>query len=281
MKRNYFVIILLLHSLFIYSQISSERKKTIDIFLSDEIIEKTNMRNVSFINNMCITKNRYILLSSKDSLYFVGYGGYNTYKPHAKSITTFCILDSNIYYAEQDKIFQVNSEKGESLVLKMSFAPLNLWGGEKLIYASFIERSKNILYAIYPEEKRVKQLLYLNNKIVSVVEYYSYIYIFTTKEMIIINSKNGSYITILLPQEIGKEIYSAAIDKKNGGIFISCTNGLYRFYKQEFHKLSSDKGILCYDKDGLILFNSSQHFLLRLRNNIIYPQLKKVIIEIK
>lgn len=275
----FFTVIFFLCALGVSAQ--SISKTSIDLFLSDSIIDKTNMKDVPFINSVCVTKNRYILLSSKDSLYFVGYGGYRTYKPIAKNITAFCISDSSIYCVEKNRIFQINSRKGETLLMKLSFTPFNMWGGENLIYASSIEKGENLLYVIYPKTKKVKRLLHLENKIVSVVEYNTNIYVFTSNELIIVNSKNSSYITIPLPQTIIKGISSAVIDKNRGGIFFSCIDGLYRFYNQELHKLYSDNGILCYDEDGLILFNASQHFLVRLRNNMIYPQPKDIIIEIK
>lgn len=279
MKQYSFLIIIFLYSLSIYSQNHSER--SIDLLLSDTILKKTNMRNVSLIDNMCITGSRYILLSNKDSLYFLGYGGYLSYKPKGGKISAFCVSDNNIYYTAHNHVYQINSQKGEELITHLPFTPLNMWGGQNIIYVSTLEKNKFFLYAIHPINGKVKQLFHVNNKIVSVLEYYTHIYVFTSKGLIMVDSENGFYTKIPFPKDTVKEINSASINKDNGSIFISCTDGVYMFYQQKLHKLCSEKGTLCFDKDGIVLFNAPNHFLIRLRNNLIYQYPKEIIIDIK
>lgn len=280
MKRN--ILFFIFISVFITS-FGQEKESYFDILLSGQMIKAGHIKHIDFIDNVCVTGSRHIILASKDSLYLVGYGGYVSYKPKAGNVSLFTTLGDNAYYLNNRKLIELTSQNGEKTVMTLNSSPKKVWAGKDVIYASNIAKGKYDLWAIFPSNQVQKKILSLNNQPVGVFEHGGVIYVITTKELLLLVVGAGKYATIPFPQKIISQVNSAAIDYQRDALYLSCDEGLFRFYENEFQKVSNDKGILCYDKDGLLVFDVSQTSIIRIRNNFLYPEKerKEVIIELK
>lgn len=254
-----------------------------DILLSRQMIEAAHIKHIDFLDNICVTDSRRIMLASKDSLYLIGYGGYVSYKPKSGNISLFTMTGDNVYYLNNRKLIELASPNGEKTVMTLSFSPKKVWAGKDVIYASNFEKGKYGLWAIFPSDRVQKKILPLNHPPIGVFEHGGVIYVITTKELLLLVVGTNKYATISFPQEIFSQVNSAAIDHQREALYLSSDKGLFRFYENEFQKVSNDKGNLYYDQDGLLIFDVSQTSIIRIRNNFLYQkkERKEVIIELQ
>lgn len=254
-----------------------------DNLLSRQILKAAHIGQISLIDNICVTESRRIMLASKDSLYLIGYGGYVSYRPKEGNISLFTTSGNNAYYLNNRKLINLSSQNGEKTVMTLSFSPKKVWAGREVVYASSIEKGKYGLWAVFPSNRLQKKLHLLNDQPVSVFEHGGIIYVVTSKELLLMVIGANQYATIPFPQKLFSQVYSAAIDHQRETLYLSSDKGLFRFYEKEFQKVSNDNGTLCYDQDGLLLFNDKEPSIMRIRNNFLYPEkeVKEVIIELK
>ncbi len=249
----------------------------IDIILSKEMMDN-RYKGITFLENMCITNNRFILLADKDSLYILGYGGIASYGTIEKNITAFCTSKGTIYYSKQNYIVQIDS-LGENTVATLPFVPLKIWNGVDAIYAIGEYNGEFVLFAIFLQYNKLIKLISLQDELLNVFERGKYIYAITTKEILIINGDKYEYITEPLPSDVLSDINSVTIDFDKNAIYISCNTGIYKYHQHNLQKIYDNNGILCFDKDGLVLFNAHDCTIFRFRNKILYPEQHEVIIE--
>lgn len=280
MKRT--ILFFIFISVFITS-FGQEKKSYFDILLSGQMMKAGHIKHIDFIDNVCVTGSRHIILASKDSLYLVGYGGYVSYKPKAGNVSLFTTLGDNAYYLNNRKLIELTSQNGEKTVMTLSISPRKVWAGKDVIYVSSFEKGKYGLWAIFPSNQVQKKILSLNHQPVSVFEHRGVIYVITTKELLLLIIGADKYATIPFPKTLFSQVNSAAIDHQREALYLSCENGLFRFYENEFQKVSNDTGSLCYDQDGLLIFDVSKSSIIRIRNNFLYPEKEKkeVIIELR
>lgn len=254
-----------------------------DLLLSKPMLEAAHGKNIKLLDNICLTSQRTLVLASQDSLYFLGYGGCLSYAPKDKHITAFCVTPKGLFYSNRDRLMQivVGDNAEESLATILPFVPAKLWGGQQVIYASVQNGAKYDLYVLSPNGLRQKKLLELGAPVVSVLELGSNIHIVTNRELLVLNSRNGACVTVPLDGALVKDIRSALIDRETGWLYVTCANGLFGLLPEGLQKICNDTGTLCYDQEGFVLFDASQSSVIRLRKNLVKPQQKEVIIELK
>lgn len=281
MNRHLFFLFIALFSGHVASQ-EQQANVACDVLLCDKMFAPGANKSISFLNNVCVTPSRHILLASKDSLYLLGFGGYVSYSPKEKNISAFCVSNNNIYYSNQKRITVISANGTENLILTLPFAPAKLWGGVNAIYATYSLKGKNFLYVILPKEKIYNKILELsNNAIHGVIEYENIIYVVTSTNLYVIDVGHGEFAGIPLALNVLGQIYSATIDTGNGMLYLSGSNGIFRYSHEELQKISTEQGCLCFDKEGLIVFNKTQAFLYRVRNTYLNPKPEEVRIELK
>ena len=254
-----------------------------DNLLSRQILEAAHTKQIAFIDNICVTDSRRIMLASKDSLYLFGYGGYVSYKPKTGNVSLFTTSGDNAYYLNNRKLIELSPQNGEKMIMTLSTSPKKIWGGKDVVYVSSIEKGKYGLWAIFPSSRIQKKLLLLSNQPVNVFEHSGIIYVVTSKELLMMVVDANQYATVPFPQNLFSQVYSAAIDHQREALYLSSNKGLFRFYEKKFQKVSNDNGTLCYDQDGLLLYNNKEPSVMRIRNSFLYPKkdTKEVIIELR
>lgn len=264
--------------------VANAQKKEVyaDLLLSKPMMEAAHGKHVRLLDNICITPKRLLVMASADSLYFLGYKGCLSYAPKDKHITAFTVVGGAIFYANENRLMRIGEGSEDELVGELPFAPAKLWGGDHVVYASVQNGSKYDVYLFTADKvQQQRRLLEVSAPVVSVLELGANIHVVTSSELLVVNSKNGMFLKTPLDGGLLKNIRSALIDRTTNWLYLTCDGGLFGILPEGLQKICSDSGILCYDKEGFVLFDASQQSVMRLRRNLLKPQQKEVVIEIK
>ncbi len=276
------IAILATTNIFAQTQVKNERtREGIDVFLSQKTIENTELKRSKLLKNFGFSTSGVMVVATADRFYCIGYNTYVSRKVKGKKISSFCIIDEDVYFTSESTLYKIDTQNREQTVMKLPFSPQSLWAGKKLIYSSYYKK-EGLLYAISPKEK-IKKIIYkTDSPIICVEELGSLICVLTGKSLTIINIKDMEYREIPIDtKELGTPI-SMSADETRGIIYFSTNNGSYRISKGNVQKVCNETGQLCYDEDGLIIFNSTDPYLIRLQSNLLYgPPTIGVPIEIK
>lgn len=255
--------------------------KDIDIFLSKEIMGIRDMSGLKLINSIGITDKQGLIVAAQNQLLRIGYYAYQIRKIQGKTIETFCVIGSDIYYVSKSTLYKIDSNNVETKVMPLPFSLKSIWAGQELFYAAKSIGKESRLYAFSPEQKKSKSIFSTEHKICSVDELGAIVCVLTENSLVLINTEKKQYIeTPIDTNSIGTPM-SLAVDKRKGAFYISTAQGIYRIYKKSLEKISNETGILYFDTDGLIVFRAELSSVIRLRNSLLYPPEKGVLIEIK
>lgn len=262
-----------------FSQADSTIK--VDAFLTKSIAKRTAMKSAKLLSDIAVSENQNLLLSSNNCFFCVGYGTYVSRKVTGKKIATFCILGNDVYFTNKSNLYKIGTDNNERRIMRLSFTPKKIWSGNHVIYASVQKGNGDRLYAIFPEKNKPIDFISTSSPIISVDEYGPIVFILTKRSLIMAFVEKATYTEVPINTESLGDLISLAIDKDNGTVYISSSNGVFLMNDGLFQKVCNDIGILCYDKDGMLIFNNKTPFVIRLRNNYLYPSPNGVVIEIK
>ena len=261
-------------------QFDDIQEKNIDVFLSKEIMEAREMKNIKLVNSIGITDAQGLIVASPNFIYRIGYYAYQTRKVKNKTIESFCVVGSDVYYASKSKLYKIDTDNVETEVMPLPFSPKVLWAGQELIYAAKSIGKENRLYVFSPDQKKNKSIFTTESKILCVDELGAIICVLTDKSLVMINPDKKQYLENPINTMNMGELKSMAIDKRKGVFYFSSTQGIFRIYNESIQKVCDITGILCYDLDGMMVFNAEEPYIIRLRNNLLYPPAKGVPIEL-
>ena len=256
-------------------------KVDIDVFVSKEIAKGTELSKYPLLNDIDVSSSQVLVLASSNRFFYVGYGNYLSRKVTGKRISSFCVVGDDVYFSDKSNLYRVESDKGETKVMNLPFIPRKLWSGKQDIYAVSRKGGKDDVYVIFSKNWETINFFTSSSSVISIVEYKSLIFILTEKSIVMMNIKEKKYEEFPINLSETGKLLSMSIDKSTGSIYLSSTNGIYRIYEREFQKICNDVGVLCYDIDGMLIFDNKEPFVLRLRNSLLYPAPKGVVIEIK
>ena len=277
------LLVLLLSGIMAKGQISSNEsiKVDIDVFISKDIVNGTELAKCVLLNDIDVSSSQALVLASNNCFFCVGYGNYVSRKIKGKKISSFCVVGNDVYYSEKSNLYKAEGANWSTKVTTLSFTPRKLWSGKKEIYAVCKKGKNDDVYVISPDKKEMINFFSTSKPVVSIDEYKSLIFILTENSIVMISIKEKKYEEFPVNLKETGKLLSMAIDQANGIIYLSATNGVYRVYDNNFQKICRDIGILCYDVEGMMLFNNKDPFVLRLRNSLLYPEPQGVVIEIK
>lgn len=264
------------------ADLCAQRDIYVDWILSDNMIENSSISKHPLLDDIGITPGQFLVLAQKHAFFFVGYGGAMSMDMPNKDISTFCVVGNEIYFANGQNLCCVNLLKAKTInEFKLHFTPLRMWGGTNLVYASEYRDNKYLLYAIQYEKKICFEIVGLDSPIVSVAEYDDALYVITTKKLYSISLKGQKCLE--MPVKIPKEevLMSLTFDVDKSTLYLSSNKGIYRVFNKQFQKVCDDTGIIRYDGEGLVVFNSQLPCIFRLRDDILYPKPNEIRIEIK
>lgn len=246
----------------------------IDAFITPSVINKKNLANSKFLQEIAITSNQNLILASDSTFYNIGYGEYVAWKFTDRSISTFCAIGNDIYFADKYTIYRVRENGDVEKCIDLSFVPNKLWSGKDVLYAMCKENKKEeyVVYAFFPKNQKCLKVHTMSSSVIGIAELGQLLYVMSETNLQAISIKKQQYVDMPLKNKTLGKLMSMAIDPVTGAIFISSENGIYQLYKKNIQKICSDKGFLCYDKDGLVMYNLKVPYVIRLRNELLYPQ---------
>lgn len=252
-----------------------------DVVVSKDVIKGTALAKTTLLGDIASSSSQGVMLASSNSFFRVGNGKSSPRKVSGKKIVSFCIVDNNIYFTDKSNLYKIGTDNKETKVMQLPVAPRKIWSGKKVVYAVCRKGKTDNLYTIFPEQKKNILLFSTQSSILGVDELGSLIAVMTDNSLVMIDVKDKGFMTIPVNVEGIGQLLSLAVDKATGGIYLSASNGIYRLYDEHLQKISNDIGVLCYDKDRMLVFNNKEPYVIRLRNSFLYPKPQGVVIEIK
>ncbi len=262
----------------VQGQVSPE----IEYLLSKRMLEQSRIGNPSFINKMQLTDGHFIVLADKTRFYFFGYGGAYSKEIRNSEIESFCLKGKILFYLNHNTIYGLDLlNNKESVLFELPFKAKGVWSGENLLYTEKIEHDNNILVAIDPSKKICVELFRSDSEIKDVIEYGNIIYVLTDARLTMVSLQDKKYVEIPLSENKPEKLHSLTIDKENNAMYVSSESGVFRIYDNSFQKVCNDTGLLCYETNGLLVYNNNIPYIIKINQNILYPQKTEVIIELK
>lgn len=275
-------ILCVIFTILMHLIVKGQDSPNIEYLLSKKMLEESKIGSVTFLNEMLLTNGHFIVLADNNRFYFLGYGGAYSKEVYNSQIKSFCMIDNQLFYTNGNEIYALDLlKKKESKVFKLPFNTERIWAGKNLLYAVNKEEDKYLVYAIDKRKKICVELFSTKSEIKDVDEYGRLIYVLTDSGLTMISLQHKKYLDIPLSAKKPEKMYSLAIDENNEAMYVSSETGIYRIYDNTFQKVCNDTGILCYDLNGLFVFNNSVPYIFKLNQDILYPQQTEVIIEIK
>jgi len=270
MKHINFVILFICF----FSIVGKAQNTEADILLDSDFLSKSSI-NDKFINSVDYTSDGFILLSSAKQFYILGIGGIvpvfeslSGQNIESFTVTTNGILmftsGNSLYQASENPDFTKKSDLPDSnMGITSNYSDI-------FVFDKMQKRDKKD-YSIYQisKDRKITKLTTVSAPVLSVFEQPKQL-IFSTKNMLLcVDTKTKkTYQILALPQE--NNIISIVGDTVNHAFYFSTENAIYRIKNNKFELITDELGgILKYDGEGLVIFNSEKQLIIRLRNNIL------------
>lgn len=275
-------ILCVIFTILMHLIVKGQDSPNIEYLLSKKMLEESKIGSVTFLNEMLLTNGHFIVLANEKRFYFLGYGGAYSKDVQNSQIKSFCMIGNQLFFTNGNEIYDVDLlNKKESRVFKLPFYTDKIWSGKNLLYTVNKDKDKHSMYAIDKRKKICIELFSTNSEIKDIVEYGSLIYVLTDSGLTMLSLQDEKYLDIPLSTKKPEKMYSLAIDELNDAMYVSSESGIFRIYDNTFQKVCNDTGILCYDVNGLFVFNNSVPYIFKLNQDVLYPQQTEVIIDIK
>lgn len=282
MKHSFLLIILLSYNLCI-AQSSDTLDYKADIFLSKDLAEQIGLTEHKLIPDISVSRSRTLVLATENAFVGIGYGDAAAMNVGDKRISTFCTVGDTIYFVNEQTIYLVDTLGNIKLLTELPFKPIRLWSGEKDIYTAGREGAMNNVYAVSTGKGRLTKFYSTEEPVVGIDEIGYLIYVLTDQNLTVVNIPKRKYAKVPLNRILLGDPRSLAIDRMRGAIYISSDKGVFRAYDGGLEKVCGGKGVVCYDEDGLLIFDSEAPGVIRLRNSILWEsdRPKPVVVKIR
>ena len=236
-----------------------------EILLTGKMFDDAKL-NAQFIKALDITYSRFILLSTNDRFYLLGWGGIEPMGQRiAGTISSFAYTSDGLLMVIREKeLCHMDRQGNLSRLFGLPSRSMGIASGKNVMYVYDRGRDPqgSSLYAIARGRKYTK-LFEIPAPINSVVEMNNAILFATGSALFSYNIANKELTPLFaLPKE--QEIISIAADAASGKIYFSTASSFYVIAGNSA-ALISDKfgGVLRYFDNGLIIFDTGKNFLIR------------------
>ena len=237
-----------------------------EVLLTGKMLDDAKL-NAPFIKTLDITYSRFILLSTNDRFYLLGWGGIEPMGQRiAGTISSFaCASDGLLMVVREKELCYMDRRGNLARLFGLPSRSMGIACGKNVMYAYDRGRDRrgSSLYAIARGRKYTK-LLETPAPINSVAEMNNAILFATGSALFSYNIANKELSPLFaLPKE--QEIISIAADAASGKIYFS-TAGKFYLMNDKGASLISDQfgGVLRYFDNGLIVFDPGKKLLIRI-----------------
>ncbi|HNW97697.1 MAG TPA: hypothetical protein PKK00_04710 [Bacteroidales bacterium] len=256
-----------------------------EVLMNSKMLQDINL-NVNFVNSIDVTTDSLILLSSSNQFYVLGWGGMIPLGERIfGSISSFNLTpDKFLMVISENYICKIDSTGTLIRQIKLPNYGMGLSPGKNVMFVFDREKNlqKNSVYLIVRGGKYAK-LFDVTTPVNSV---------FDMKDSLLFASKNGLFSFDYQSKEVktiayinqGREIKSVTADTSTKQIFFSTDSVVYALENSKPVILTNKfGGILKFYSGGLIVFNPTQKFLIRILGleNTLAPITKKSIVKKK
>jgi len=242
-----------------------------EILLSKEMLKP--FKDVSFIPSIDNTPEGFILLSSINQFYILGWGGMIPFSESVeKPIKSFTNTPNcTIIFVQEKELCFLDSLGKSKKLFGLPDSNMKISAGKEVLYLFGNNNStgKDIIYILFKKAKYISLLEYLS-PITSILEINEDLFFSSKNKILFVDIKSKQINELLsLPNE-NDEIIS--IDYANKILYFSTNKEVYRIKNNQIELISNEfGGILKYDGEGLLIFNPELQLIIRLRNNLLYP----------
>ena len=249
----------------------------VDVLLDSAFLKKLSVSE-KFINVVDYTADGFLLLSSPNQFYLLGIGDlipvFEKWTGEG-IIESFAVTtDDSLLLISGKTLYKVYSEPSFIKVTDIPDNNMGITSKHKDIYVfDRTLKSDKRDYSIYQvsEDGGITPLVSMPAPILSVFEQPSRLVFSVNNILFGIDVKTRILFQIFVLK--GRDdIISIVADTINHAFYFSTNNAIYRMKEGLFESISEDLGgILRYDGEGLLVFNPEKQFIIRLRNNLLYP----------
>jgi hypothetical protein len=266
---------------------AQEQEEGIDVFLSENMLKSINL-NVVFNNSIDYTAGKLLLLSSSNQFYALGINGvFPVLEKTKNKIDAFSIAttDSILLIVSNKTLYHTDSEGKMVKITDLPTAKMGIASSEDDIYLfeqTEIKNKKEYSLFSLSRELVLTKLISVETPVNSVYFYptISPIVFFTSRNTIYYLVEEGDsvkskdkYAEIFTLSGNNNKIISLAGDIENQALYFSTSDTVYRIKDNQLDYICVEfGGILRYDGEGLLIFNPKESLIVRLRNNLLYPQ---------
>ena len=237
-----------------------------EILMSNKMLNDIQL-DKKFISSIDVTSNRYILLSTNDQFFVLGWGGIVPFgRKTAGNIGSYAYTtDSLLMIIRNNEVCRFDSLGNLIKLYKLPGAGMGISAGKNAMYV--YDRNKvKAKYALYVIAKggKYSKLLDVPSPIGSVTE---------MNNSILFSSDNGLFSYNIKRKELralsalpkGKEIKSITVDTLSSRIYFATDSTIYAI-KDTNTVIVTDEigGILRSFHDGLIVFNPEKKLIVRI-----------------
>lgn len=237
-----------------------------EILLSSKMLNDIHL-NKPLTGSTDLTPNRFILLSTTDQLYALGWGGMVPFgKKSEGTIGAFAYTsDSLLMIIRNNEICRFDADGSLVKLYKLPGTGMGISTGKNVMYVYDRAKGKTN-YALYVITKGGKyaKLLEVPSPIQSVAE---------MNNSVLFSSENGLFSYNIKRKDLkavsalpkGKEIKSISMDTLNNRVYFSTDSVVYAF-KDSSAVIITDQmgGFIRYFDNGLIVFNPEKQLLVRM-----------------
>jgi hypothetical protein len=263
-----------------YGSPAKDDSLRIQILLTSKMLSDTQTEAI-FINDLDITSDRLILLSTNNRFYVLGWGGIEAVgQKVADTINSFAYTPDGFLMTVRNKeLCYMDSLGNISKLFGLPASAMGITAGKYVMYVYDRNKgkTKNALFIVARGGKYTR-LFEIATPIISVAEFDNSLLFATENAVFRFNSKNKSLkVLVALPKD--KEIKSLTVDSLNYRIYFSTDSAVYAL-KDSSAVIVSDEfgGVLRYYNNGLLVFNPEKKFLIRLSGveNVITSKMQPV-----
>lgn len=244
-----------------------------DGMMNLRMLRQAKMGNLVFLDNVCRTDGGFFILSTADQAYLLGLGGIGAIsQKDDKKINSFTLVDGILFAIRGRELCYLDTTDRFVSYKKLPHLNMKIYNGTNGIYLTGRVKSRKgeSIYAIRKSDDAFIRLIDVPTTISAVTEFGPYIIFATANSIYGLDTSSKKVFKIIELPNKREYIISLIYDKINDYIYFSSKKGIYRIEENGINCLNNNAGgVLCYDPDGLVVFNVGQKEMYRLRNSIL------------
>jgi hypothetical protein len=284
MSKLILMLLFGLFSFFGFSQNKEQINPEVEIFLHKEMIAKAKI-TTDLVNSFACTQSGFLLISSSKQFYIVGVGGMGTFGELSKNpVNGFSLAENGrLMIISNTTLFEMDTTGYFKQVISLPNTKMGVFTNKTAVF----------LYEQYPNKKKDYAIYILlnNGNYVKLLQSPNPVNsLFADKNIVLFSVGNKIYQADIQTKDVKavcklpdekETIISITKDLSNSAIYFSSEKAIYQILSNELKCINDQfSGKLFFDKEGLLVYNNTQKFIVRLRKNTLYAKESEPMLKI-